>query len=103
MKEEIEKILLADEAARKRLESAHAEAQDLRDKARRKAEEISLRSEKELDLAAKEGLERLVDEALRKARRIGEETESYAARIERKKRESMDELIEGFIEKVLAV
>ena len=101
MKGEIDKIIQADEAARKRLEAARAEAQTMRNEAQRKANEIAVQKEKELDAARKEGLDQLIAEARDKARRIGEETGSYIQRIEQKKQELTDELIDRLLEKVL--
>jgi vacuolar-type H+-ATPase subunit H len=101
MKDEIDTIIQADEAARKRLEASRAEARNMRNEAERKADEIAVQKEKELEAARKEGLDQLIAEARGKAQRIGEETGGYIKRIEQKKQELTNELIGRLLERVL--
>lgn len=102
MKVEIEKILQSDEAAQRRVESAHIEAQALRDQAQQKAREIIAQKQKELEALKKEELEKIVSEAQSKAQHVLQETDRYLERLRNKKREQEDALVNNLLKRVIS-
>ena len=77
MNAEIEKIIQADEAARKNVEAARKEAENIRNQAQKRANEIIAEKENEFTEFKRKEFEKIVSEAGSKAQRILEETGHY--------------------------
>jgi vacuolar-type H+-ATPase subunit H len=100
MKAEIEKIIRADEVARKKVEAAKAEAETMRAKAQQEAKEIIAQKEMELETLKKEETEKRLSEARLKAQSILEETDRYLEKLRSRKDEQLDDLINDLLNRV---
>jgi vacuolar-type H+-ATPase subunit H len=100
MKAEIEKIIQADEVARKKVEAAKAEAETMRAKAQQEAKEIIAQKEMELETLKKEETEKRLSEARSKAQSILEETDRYLEKLRSRKDEQLNELIDDLLNRV---
>jgi vacuolar-type H+-ATPase subunit H len=100
MKVEIEKIIEADENAHERVESAKEEAQGVRDRAQRKAEEMLALKEKEFAEALNAELQKAMLEARMKASEIDDATEHYLERMRERKNSVSSELLSSLLQKV---
>jgi vacuolar-type H+-ATPase subunit H len=103
MKTEIEIVMQADDDAQRNVEAARAESQEIRLRAQQQAGEILAQKREELARAGDEELQRVLSEAQARSRTILEEADRYLHRLEQRKTEQWDELINDLIKKVLSL
>jgi hypothetical protein len=101
MKTEIEKILHVDKNAFKRMTEAREEADTIRARARRRAEEMLALKEEEFVESSRTEIERAGSDARSRVLEIQEATDRYLERIREKKDAVTDELISSLIRKVI--
>jgi len=101
MKTEIEKILHVDKNAFNRVTEAREEADTIRARARRRAEEMLALKEEAFVESSRMEIEKAASDARSRALEIQEATERYLERIREKKDAVTDELISSLIRKVI--
>lgn len=97
---EIESIVKADDAARDGVEAAREEAERLRARSLRQAEDAISRKKNELAVSIGEEVERILDEAHSKSGKVLEETSHYIQGIREKKTAILNDLVEDLFGKV---
>jgi vacuolar-type H+-ATPase subunit H len=102
MRDDLEKIIQADEAARQRLEAARNEAEKIIGAAEQQAQKIAADRENELAVALQAEQERVFEEAQARTRNIQDQLNQYIARINQQKHEVWDALLNELLALVTA-
>ena len=102
MRDEIEKIIQADETAFQSLEAARREAEKIQWEAQQKAQKIAAERENELAVELQAEQERVYEEAKNRTQNIQEELSRYMSRINQQKHEVWDTLLNDLLALVTA-
>lgn len=100
MRPEIAKIILADDAAGKRVEAARTEAQDIRALAQLKATDITARRRKDIAGTLSGEIATIFEDARSKAQRTLKDADHYLEGLREKKELVWDELLDSLLRKV---
>ncbi len=101
MKTEIEQIMQADDDAYRKIEAAKAESHQIRLGARQQAAEIEAQKREELARARGEELQRVLHDAAAKATTILADADRYVQKLEEKKIERSEALLNELLTKMI--